>query len=60
MDVCICSNVIEQDLMGPFEDRPLPLSSAVAPLWSTQLIVCNVYFLSFSDAKKHHQMEEIN
>ena len=31
---------------------PAPISSALAPLWSTLVIVSQAYFLSFSDAKK--------
>ena len=30
----------------------LPIVSTVAPLWSAQIIVSHVYFLSFTDAKK--------
>ena len=36
------------------------ISSAIVPLLGTQIIVPHAYFLSFSDAKTHHQMEEIN
>ena len=31
---------------------PLPIASTVAPLWSAQIIVSHVYFLSFTNAKK--------
>ena len=38
-----------------------PISSAVAPLSSREMIVSDAHFLSwFTDAKNHHQMEEIN
>ena len=30
---------------------PSPISSTVAPLWSTQIIVSQAYFLSFSETK---------
>lgn len=49
--------------MGSSWDRLLSVSSALAPLSSTQLrprLVSHVHFLSFSDAKTHCQMEEIN
>ena len=44
----------------PRTDAPPPISSVVAPLWSTQVVVSSAYFLSFSDAKTSHQTEEIN
>ena len=51
--------VTQQDPTGPSWDRSILISS-VAPLWSIQKIVFDACFLSFSDAKNHHQMEEIN
>ena len=42
------------------EEDLSPISSAVAPLRSTQIIVVDAYSLSFSDAKNHHQMKKIN
>ena len=38
-------------LRGLPRTDPSPISSGVAPLWSTQIIVSYAYFLSFSDAK---------
>ena len=46
--------------MRTSQDRPSPISSAVALLWSIQIIASHTYFLSYSDAKKPHRMEEIN
>ena len=42
------STATYQNPRGP----PLSTSSAVAPLWSTQIKVSHAYFVSFSDAKK--------
>ena len=46
------------DPAGPYRGfsrrGPSPMSSAVAPLSSTQKVVYHAYFLSFSDAKNHH------
>ena len=45
--------------LGPA--HPPPPSSAVASLSSREMIVSDAYFPScFTDAKDHHQMEEIN
>ena len=52
--------VTKQDPMEPSQDRSLPYTPAVAPLSSTHITASHAYFLSFSDAKNHHQMEEIN
>ena len=49
------STATYQNPRGP----SLSTSSAVAPLWSTQIKVSHAYFVSFSDAK-NRQMEEIN
>ena len=53
-------SVTEQDPTGPARTDLSPISSALAPLLSTQIILSHAYFLNFSDAKNHHQMEEIN
>ena len=40
--------VTEQDTVGGASwDRPLPIFSVIAPLWSTQVTVTHEYFLSF-------------
>ena len=39
---------------------PSPVSSAIALLWNTWVIASHAHFLSLSDAKNYHQMEEIN
>ena len=44
--------VTKQEAMGPPKTDPSPVSSAVGPLWSTQIIVSHTHFLSFSDARK--------
>ena len=55
------SSLTEQDPMGPSEDRPSPISSALAPLWSTYITVPDAHFLSwFTDVKTPHQMEDVN
>ena len=48
--------VTEQDPKGPS-----PISSALAPLWSTQIIVIDANFLScFADVKNAQQMEDVS
>ena len=42
------------------KENPSPTSSALVPLYSAQIIVFHAHFLSFSDVKNHHQIEEMN
>ena len=50
--------------MGPSQNRSSLLSSALAPLWSTQIIVFDAHFLDcLAEVKKPpplQQMEDVN
>ena len=46
---------------GDAMDRPFPISSPLAPPWSTQRTVSDAHFLScFTDVKNPHQTEDVN
>ena len=52
--------VTEQEPMGPSQDRPHPISSAVAPLWSMEITVSDAYSVScFTDAETPDEWKKL-